>query len=89
MFQNIQIRRIYSDENLKKMFEIGSQYSNKFLFLFDHAYLIHDFLPTPEQKPLWQVVEESNVQDQTVVTTSFQKLLCGGGISLWLLQDTH
>ena len=36
---------IYSDSNLKKMFEIGSNYSEKFLFLFDHAYLIHDFLP--------------------------------------------
>ena len=36
----------YSDENIKKMFEIGSNFSDKFLFLFDHAYLIHDFLPT-------------------------------------------
>ena len=61
------------------MFEIGSKYSNKFLFLFDHAYLIHDFLPTPEQKPLWQVVEESKVQNQTVVTTSFSKVTFGGG----------
>ena len=26
---------IYSDDNLSKMFEIGSNYSNKFLFLFD------------------------------------------------------
>ena len=70
---------IYSDSNLSKMFEIGSKYSNKFLFLFDHAYLIHDFLPTPEQKPLWQVVEESKVQNQTVVTTSFSKVTFGGG----------
>ena len=31
---------IYSDDNLQKMFEIGSNYSDKFLFLFDHAYLI-------------------------------------------------
>ena len=70
---------IYSDSNLSKIFEIGSKYSNKFLFLFDHAYLIHDFLPTPEQKPLWQVVEESKVQNQTVVTTSFSKVTFGGG----------
>ena len=80
---------IYSDENLKKMFEIGSQYSNKFLFLFDHAYLIHDFLPTPEQKPLWQVVDESNVQDQTVVTTSFSKVTFGGGGISFMATSGH
>ena len=33
----------YSEENLKKMFEIGSSISDKFLFLFDNAYLVHDF----------------------------------------------
>jgi DNA-binding transcriptional MocR family regulator len=80
---------IYSDDNLQRMFEIGSNYSNKFLFLFDHAYLIHDFLPTPEQKPLWQVVEESNVQDQTVVTTSFSKVTFGGGSISFMATSGH
>ena len=70
---------VYSDDNLKKMFEIGSNFSKKFLFLFDHAYLIHDFLPTPEQKPLWQLATEQKVQDQTVITTSFSKVTFGGG----------
>lgn len=80
---------IYSDENLKKMFELGSNYSDKFLFLFDHAYLIHDFLPTPEQKPLWKVVEESKVQDQTVVTTSFSKVTFGGGGISFMATSGH
>ena len=70
---------VYSDDNLKKMFEIGSNFSEKFLFLFDHAYLVHDFLPTPEQKPLWQIAIEQKVQDQTVITTSFSKVTFGGG----------
>ncbi len=70
---------IYSDDNLSRMFEIGSNYSNKFLFLFDHAYLIHDFLPTPEQKPLWETAIKSRVQNQTVITTSFSKVTFGGG----------
>ncbi len=70
---------IYSDTNLEKMFEIGSDYSDKFLFLFDHAYLIHDFLPTPEQMPLWEVAVKMNVQNQTVITTSFSKVTFGGG----------
>ena len=69
----------YSDENIKKMFEIGSNFSNKFLFLFDHAYLIHDFLPTIKQTPLWEIAESSKVQDQTVITTSFSKVTFGGG----------
>lgn len=70
---------VYSDNNLKKMFEIGSNFSKKFLFLFDHAYLVHDFLPTLEQKPLWQIATEQKVQDQTVITTSFSKVTFGGG----------
>ena len=70
---------VYSDENLSKMFQIGSNFSEKFLFLFDHAYLVHDFLPTPEQKSLWQIATEQKVQDQTVITTSFSKISFGGG----------
>ena len=61
------------------MFEIGSNFSDKFLFLFDHAYLIHDFLPTIKQTPLWEIAESSKVQDQTVITTSFSKVTFGGG----------
>ena len=80
---------IYSDSNLKQMFEIGSNYSNKFLFLFDHAYLIHDFLPTPEQKPIWEIVTESNVQDQTVITTSFSKVTFGGGGISFMATSGH
>ena len=70
---------IYSDENLLELFRIGSQFSDKFLFLFDHAYLIHDFLPSKEQRPLWDLALEAGVEDQTVVTTSFSKVSFGGG----------
>ncbi len=80
---------IYSDDNLQRMFEIGSNYSNKFLFLFDHAYLIHDFLPTPEQKPIWEIVTESNVQEQTVITTSFSKVTFGGGSISFMATSGH
>ena len=80
---------IYSDENLQDMFRIGSNFSDKFLFLFDHAYLIHDFLPTPKQKPLWETVANSNVQDQTVITTSFSKVTFGGGGISFMATSGH
>ena len=80
---------IYSDENLQNMFRIGSNFSDKFLFLFDHAYLIHDFLPTPKQKPLWEIVVNSNVQDQTVITTSFSKVTFGGGGISFMATSGH
>ena len=70
---------IYSDENLLELFRIGSQFSDKFLFLFDHAYLVHDFLPSKEQRPLWDLALEAGVEDQTVITTSFSKVSFGGG----------
>ena len=80
---------IYSDENLQNMFRIGSNFSDKFLFLFDHAYLIHDFLPIPKQKPLWEIVVNSNVQDQTVITTSFSKVTFGGGGISFMATSGH
>ncbi len=80
---------VYSDENLSKMFQIGSNFSNKFLFLFDHAYLVHDFLPTPQQKPLWQIASEQKVQDQTVITTSFSKITFGGGGISFMVTAGH
>tara|TARA_B100000963_G_scaffold162979_1_gene141641 strand:- start:682 stop:1896 length:1215 start_codon:yes stop_codon:yes gene_type:complete len=70
---------VYSDENLQEMFKIGKQFSNKFIFLFDHAYLVHDFLPTKEQRPLWEIAQEVDVCEQTVVVTSFSKITFGGG----------
>ena len=33
---------IYSDKNILKIFELCSEYSKDLIFLFDHAYLIHD-----------------------------------------------
>ena len=79
----------YSEENLKKMFEIGSKISDKFLFLFDNAYLVHDFLPSPEQKPLWKIATESRVEDQTVITTSFSKISFGGGGISFMATSGH
>ena len=58
---------IYSDENLLELFRIGSQFSDKFLFLFDHAYLIHDFLPSKEQRPLWKLAVEAGVEDLSLI----------------------
>ena len=69
----------YSDENIQKMFEVGSNFSKKFLFLFDHAYLVHDFLPTKSQSPLWNIASKANVCNQTVIVTSCSKVTFGGG----------
>ena len=70
---------IYSDENLVNLFKIGKNFSREFLFIFDHAYLIHDFLPSKKQKPLWEIASEAGVEEQTVITTSFSKVTFGGG----------
>ena len=80
---------IYSDENLLEAFKIGSSYSKKFLFLFDHAYLIHDFLPSKFQRPLWELALEAGVENQTVITTSFSKVTFGGGGISFLATAGH
>ena len=80
---------IYSDENLLEAFKIGSSYSKKFLFLFDHAYLIHDFLPSKSQRPLWELAIEAGVENQTVITTSFSKVTFGGGGISFLATAGH
>jgi len=42
----------YSDENIISIIEAGKAYSEEFLCIFDHAYLLHDFLPSPSQTPV-------------------------------------
>ena len=70
---------VYSDENINQLFKIGKKYSEDFLFLFDHAYLVHDFLPTKNQTPVWKLAEQNSTTNQTVVVTSFSKVTIGGG----------
>ena len=70
---------VYSDENINQLFNIGKKYSEDFLFLFDHAYLVHDFLPTKNQTPVWKLAEQNSTTNQTVVVTSFSKVTFGGG----------
>ena len=70
---------VYSDDNISKLFNIGKKYSEDFLFLFDHAYLVHDFLPTKGQTAVWKLAEQNSTTNQTVVVTSFSKVTFGGG----------
>jgi DNA-binding transcriptional MocR family regulator len=70
---------VYSDDNINKLFKIGKKYSEDFLFLFDHAYLVHDFLPTKDQTAVWKLAEQNSTTNQTVVVTSFSKVTFGGG----------
>jgi DNA-binding transcriptional MocR family regulator len=70
---------VYSDDNIKDLFRIGKEYSEDFLFLYDNAYLVHDFLPTKNQTPVWKLAEESRALNQTIVVTSFSKVTFGGG----------
>ena len=70
---------VYSDENINQLFKVGKKYSEDFLFLFDHAYLVHDFLPTKNQTPVWKLAERNSITNQTVVVTSFSKVTFGGG----------
>ena len=70
---------VYSDDNISKLFNICKKYSEDFLFLFDHAYLVHDFLPTKDQTAVWKLAEQNSTTNQTVVVTSFSKVTFGGG----------
>ena len=81
---------VYSDQNIKDIFSTGKAYSDDFLFLFDHAYLVHDFLPTKEQTPTWELAEGSKTANQTVVVTSFSKVTFGGGgLSFMAASDSN
>ena len=70
---------IYTDENMKEMMKAGKAYSSEFLFILDHAYLLHDFAPTMDQTPSWELAKKSDVLDQTVIFSSFSKVTFGGG----------
>ena len=70
---------IYSDENISEIFEVGKAYSNEFLFILDHAYLLHDFSSTPNQTSSWELAKRFDVLDQTAIFCSFSKVTFGGG----------
>ena len=70
---------IYSDQNLLDLFRLGKDYSNEFLFILDHAYLLHDFAPSSSQTPSWELAERCDVLDQTAIFCSFSKVTFGGG----------
>jgi DNA-binding transcriptional MocR family regulator len=70
---------IYSDQNLLDLFRLGKDYSNEFLFILDHAYLLHDFAPSSSQTPSWELAEKCDALDQTAIFCSFSKVTFGGG----------
>ena len=70
---------IYSDENMSEIMEAGKAYSSEFLFILDHAYLLHDFAPTIDQTPSWELAKKYDVLDQTAIFCSFSKVTFGGG----------
>jgi DNA-binding transcriptional MocR family regulator len=81
---------VYSDQNIINIFQVGKVYSDNFLFLFDNAYLVHDFMPTREQTPVWQLAADTNTMNQAVVVTSFSKVTFGGGgLSFMAASDSN
>jgi len=70
---------IYTDENILSLMEAGKAYSDEFLFIFDHAYLVHDFSECASQTPTWELAVKAGAQRQTAVLSSFSKVTFGGG----------
>ena len=70
---------IYSDENISEILQLGKEYSREFLFIFDNAYLVHDFSPSTKQTPVWDLAKKNNVLDQTAIFCSFSKVTFGSG----------
>ena len=70
---------IYSDENISEILQLGKKYSSEFLFIFDNAYLVHDFSPSTKQTPVWDLAKKHNVLDQTAIFCSFSKVTFGSG----------
>ena len=70
---------IYSDENISEILQLGKEYSSEFLFIFDNAYLVHDFSPSTKQTPVWDLAKKNNVLDQTAIFCSFSKVTFGSG----------
>jgi DNA-binding transcriptional MocR family regulator len=70
---------IYTDENMSELLMAGKSYSNEFLFILDHAYLLHDFAPSLNQIPSWELAHKYDALDQTAIFCSFSKVTFGGG----------
>ena len=70
---------VFSDENIIDLLKITKAHDPKFINLFDHAYLIHDFDETQAQTPIPVLADSLGALDNVAVFTSFSKVTFGGG----------
>ena len=70
---------VFSDENITDLLKITKEYNPSFINLFDHAYLIHDFVETQVQTPIPLLADGLDALDNVAVFTSFSKVTFGGG----------
>jgi len=70
---------VFSDENIIDLLKITKAHDPKFINLFDHAYIIHDFDETQAQTPIPVLADGLGALDNVAVFTSFSKVTFGGG----------
>lgn len=81
---------VYSDQNVKEIFELIANKKRNFMVLWDNAYACHDFRDTKNQTPVMKLADEYELKDNLFIVGSTSKItLAGSGLAFFASSELN
>ena len=81
---------VYSDQNVKEIFELVANKKRNFMVLWDNAYACHDFRDTINQTPVMKLADEYELKDNLFIVGSTSKItLAGSGLAFFSSSEVN
>ena len=81
---------VYSDQNVKEIFELIANKKRNFMILWDNAYACHDFRETINQTPVMKLADEYELKDNLFIVGSTSKItLAGSGLAFFASSELN
>ena len=81
---------VYSDQNVKEIFELIANKKRNFMVLWDNAYACHDFRDTINQTPVMKLADEYELKDNLFIVGSTSKItLAGSGLAFFASSELN
>ena len=81
---------VYSDQNVKEIFELIANKKRNFMVFWDNAYACHDFRETINQTPVMKIADEYELKDNLFIVGSTSKItLAGSGLAFFASSEAN
>ena len=81
---------VYSDQNVKEIFELIANKKRNFMVFWDNAYACHDFRETINQTPVMKIADEYELKDNLFIIGSTSKItLAGSGLAFFASSEAN